>query len=136
MAMVKGRALEERREMKRANQRNFRINNPDAQLQIELRRYGVTVNWYRAREQAQHGLCAICGQPETAKRNGKVKRLSVDHDHCTGQARGLICQACNCKLAVIEDVDWYSKATAYLGAVYHEMFTTSVQDNSSDGSTR
>ena len=38
---------------------------------------------------AQRGLCAGCG-PITG-RNGKTKRLTVDHDHRTGEVRGLLC---------------------------------------------
>jgi hypothetical protein len=36
----------------------------------------------------QAGKCALC--PATT-------RLSVDHDHDTGFARGLLCQSCNCR---------------------------------------
>jgi len=85
--MVKGRPLAERLEMRRANTRNFRKNNPDGQLRLELLKYGVTVEWYRAKEWEQQSLCAVCGHPETAMRNGKVRRLAVDHDHETGKAR-------------------------------------------------
>lgn len=54
---------------------------------------------------AQDGLCAVCGQPETTVhyRTGKVQRLAVDHDHycCPGKKscgrciRGLLCERCN-----------------------------------------
>ena len=60
--MVKGRPLAERLEMRRANTRNFRKNNPDGQLRLELLKYGVTVEWYRAKEWEQQSLCAVCAQ--------------------------------------------------------------------------
>lgn len=44
---------------------------------------------------AQDGLCAICGKGETDTFKGKTKRLSVDHDHATGDIRSLLCARCN-----------------------------------------
>jgi hypothetical protein len=40
--------------------------------------------------QAQGGVCAICNQPPSPGRN-----LSVDHNHETGEVRGLLCVGCN-----------------------------------------
>jgi hypothetical protein len=114
--MVKGRPEAERLEMRRANQRNFRRNNPDGQLRLELLKYGVTVAWYRLKELVQGKVCAICGQHETAVRNGRAMRLAVDHNHTTNEARGLLCRACNRRLATLEDSEWRAKAEAYLAA--------------------
>ena len=44
---------------------------------------------------AQHGVCPICSKPLTG-------RLSLDHDHNTGEPRGLLHQQCNLKVAQIE----------------------------------
>ena len=94
--------------------KKWRQDNPDKMLQQQLNQYGVTVEWYRAKEREQGGLCAICGQPETQQRNGKVKRLAVDHNHETGEARALLCTRCNQDLGVLENLDWREKAEAYL----------------------
>lgn len=40
---------------------------------------------------AQNGKCAICQKPESHFR----MRLAVDHNHKTGQVRGLLCYRCN-----------------------------------------
>jgi hypothetical protein len=59
-------------------------------------RYGVEVgDRYVALRDHQAGLCAICGKPETQKQRGKVIRLSLDHNHETGQIRELLCHNCN-----------------------------------------
>jgi hypothetical protein len=45
----------------------------------------------------QGGTCAICNQPP-----GK-RRLAWDHDHKTGESRGLLCTKCNYGLGVLEN---------------------------------
>lgn len=59
------------------------------------KQYGITADQYDLLLSIQKGVCAICSMPETTKRNGKTKRLAVDHDHATGAIRGLLCAACN-----------------------------------------
>ncbi|KPK13993.1 MAG: hypothetical protein AMJ56_00350 [Anaerolineae bacterium SG8_19] len=52
---------------------------------------------------AQNGVCAICNQPETHMRNGKLKALAVDHDHKSGAIRGLLCSDCNTGIGKLKD---------------------------------
>lgn len=68
-------------------------------------KYGITLEEYEERYEAQGGLCAICRRPQAAprKKPGKAvrrpaPRLAVDHNHDTGQVRGLLCANCNHKL--------------------------------------
>ncbi len=83
------------------SRRNFlrRKANP-GQVEID-RRYnlrhhrGMTLERYDELLTEQNGVCAICKKPETMFRQGKVKRLAVDHDHKTGENRGLLCNYCN-----------------------------------------
>lgn len=51
-----------------------------------LRTYGVTEVEYRAMYRAQGGRCYVC-----RKASGKAKFLGIDHDHLTGEVRGLVC---------------------------------------------
>ena len=44
----------------------------------------------------QNGVCAICGRAPTNH------KLSLDHDHETGQFRGLLCAPCNSALGKVE----------------------------------
>lgn len=64
--------------------------------------YGITLEQYDQLFEAQDGLCAVCGEPETMTNRGIVRRLSVDHDHQTGRVRGLLCANCNTAVGFIE----------------------------------
>lgn len=66
-------------------------------------KYGLSVSQYYALVITQSNLCAICGQPETVKTKGKVRRLAVDHDHKTGVVRALLCSACNQGIGKLRD---------------------------------
>src|SRR6266550_4960665 len=56
-----------------------------------LLRYGITEGQYDALYRSQEGRCAVC---KRAASNFK-HRLSIDHDHKTGEIRGLLCIHCN-----------------------------------------
>lgn len=63
--------------------------------------YGLGEGDYARLLAAQGGLCAGCG-PESG-RSGKTKRLAVDHDHLTGEVRGLLCSEDNRLLGRLGD---------------------------------
>lgn len=65
--------------------------------------FGITLAEYGEILVAQGGVCAICAQPETETRHGKVKALAVDHCHTTGENRGLLCAACNQAIGKFKD---------------------------------
>lgn len=48
-------------------------------------------------------VCDICKRPETATRNGVVRLLNKDHDHQTGEWRGLLCTRCNQAIGMFAD---------------------------------
>jgi len=66
------------------------------------RNFGLTVEEYNKMFTGQEGLCNICNRPEWAILHGKLKRLSVDHNHITGKIRGLLCTDCNGNLGWFE----------------------------------
>lgn len=89
-----------------------------------LKRFGLTkAEWQEAYDQRfaeQEGRCAICGTdviPETGHASGRVtKRFCFDHNHETGQLRGLLCQHCNWGLGQFFDsIDRLKAAIDYLG---------------------
>lgn len=78
----------------------------------ELKPYRITPNEYDAILDAQGGGCAIC--TKVPKRG--EPRLAVDHRHCDGLDRGLLCHRCNYQLLGQwgEDPEFYERAAEYL----------------------
>ena len=74
------------------------------------RKYDLTVEQYDEMLAAQRGGCAICGRPPRDD-----IALHVDHDHETGQVRGLVCFRCNNALGDFnDDPALLESASAYL----------------------
>jgi Recombination endonuclease VII len=76
-----------------------------------LRKYGITEDQYSILLFAQDGHCALC----TRRTENSGKNLSVDHNHKTGEIRGLLCYRCN-KFVIGRHTDPYllEAAAAYL----------------------
>lgn len=55
------------------------------------RTYGIGIQEYDKMLTDQGGRCFICQRPEEVFST----RLAVDHDHNTGEIRGLLCSHCN-----------------------------------------
>lgn len=86
------------RESSRVYHRQLYAKNRDARISYRMnRKYGVTLEEYAAMLAAQGGGCAICGAKQ------KKRRLAVDHDHETGEVRGLLCSPCNTGLGQFKD---------------------------------
>ena len=84
-----------------ANQKRFHKRNPDYKAFAHIeKRYGLSRAQYEALLSLQGERCAICRRgPEGS---GK-KRLTVDHDHRTGEVRGVLCNLCNVALGSLRD---------------------------------
>ena len=66
--------------------------NPFKKKSMRLKHtYGITREEYESKLQEQGEGCAICSIP-TSGGNGS---FYVDHNHTTGQVRGLLCHWCN-----------------------------------------
>jgi len=86
------------KEQRNARAKEVRRANPDKERNRKLlQKFGITLDQYNSMHEAQNGLCKICGNPEELDR-----RLAVDHNHATGQVRGLLCFRCNTVVGHIE----------------------------------
>lgn len=78
--------------MRQLNTSTKTIRDPrDARL---LRVYGITAAQYDSLLAGQDHSCKICFRHEDEFKT----RLAVDHDHHTGEIRGLLCAYCNHRL--------------------------------------
>jgi hypothetical protein len=63
------------------------------------RHYNLSLDEYNLIYEKQLGKCACCG-----KHQHELKRaLDVDHDHTTGEIRGLLCSRCNTAIGYVEE---------------------------------
>lgn len=75
-----------------------------------VKTYGITLAQYTELLKAQKNKCAICRKHNDEKRN-----LAVDHNHKTGEIRGLLCFYCNHRrVGRLTDPDLVRKTADYL----------------------
>lgn len=73
------------------------------------RKYGMTLEEYDLRAQAQQGACLICGSQDSP--------LVVDHCHEREHVRGLLCSRCNVGLGMfLDNPASLTRAARYLKA--------------------
>ena len=56
-----------------------------------VRTYGITIDQYEELLKKQDYKCGVC----LRHKDEFNKALAVDHNHSTGEVRGLLCQHCN-----------------------------------------
>ncbi len=80
--------------------------------------YGISIDAYNRMLEEQGHVCAIC---KNVNKNGRV--LGIDHDHETGQVRGLLCNKCNFGIGHFNDsIALLSKASEYLASYAGKTF--------------
>lgn len=95
----------------------WRLKNRERRLakmrEIHLRnKFGLTPHEYDGILESQDGACALCRAAPTTGIS-----LHVDHDHGTGEIRGLLCVRCNNALGLFrEDLDLLKGAARYVTA--------------------
>lgn len=73
------------------------------------RTYGITLEQYDEMVAEQNGVCAICHEVCNTG-----KRLAVDHNHDTGEVRGLLCSRCNLGIGYLRNVSNLANSIVYL----------------------
>ena len=87
------------------------LNRQKISQRTRQTRYGISEVEYNELFKEQEGKCAICGLHQSNQKRG----MSVDHDHKTGQIRGLLCNNCNRCLGLLhDDPTLLRKAEEYL----------------------
>lgn len=77
-------------------------------------KYGITIADYDTMLAKQGYGCAICG---AKKPGGKQKAFYIDHDHQTGEVRGLLWNRCNHGLGLFRDgTELLYNAISYLNS--------------------
>jgi hypothetical protein len=105
-----------RKEYMKKYRKTYNINNKE-KVKLEHRKvklkklYGITIEQYDQLLSNQNGCCAICKKSQTQFK----RKLHVDHNHITGQVRGLVCVSCNSGIACFErDKLFFDKVKEYL----------------------
>jgi hypothetical protein len=95
-----------------------RTIKPQDAAYVNCNRNNVSVQWFWEQFAKQGGLCAICRLPEVSRnpRTGNPKLLSIDHNHKSGEIRGLLCHRCNVSIAQLDNYgpEWATLAARYL----------------------
>jgi Recombination endonuclease VII len=109
VAMRKWR--EEHREEYNKYMREFRAGNKDWAKDTDLKRtYGIGLEDYKRMLEEQGHVCKLCKKPPQGKRP-----LVVDHNHETGEIRGLLCYGCNRKIVILDkSIEEREAAIAYV----------------------
>jgi Recombination endonuclease VII len=89
-------------------------------LEYTLRQHGLTRADYERMIAAQDGRCAICRSSTPLGRG----RWHIDHDHVTGQVRGLLCNNCNRGIGYFgDDPEVIAAAARYVAEARQQMRT-------------
>jgi hypothetical protein len=78
------------------------------------KKYDLTEAQYAEWVVKQGGRCGICGKEPSGEWHGD-RMLNVDHNHETGEVRGLLCNQCNRAIGLLGDpVEKMQAAVDYL----------------------
>jgi hypothetical protein len=81
-----------------------------------MRRYGITTEEFDAVLHMQDGCCAVCQRKVSifsgTGSNDKSNAACVDHNHSTGEARGILCGDCNRAIGLLRESSAIVEAAA------------------------
>lgn len=78
-------------------------------LEKRCKRHGITVEEFWVMYEEQDGTCPICDSAIEAEAS------AIDHNHDTGEVRGILCKNCNRAIGLLGDSpETMARAEAYL----------------------
>jgi hypothetical protein len=91
-----------------SNRKSYQKAGRNRNLQYN---YGISLESYNLLLEKQNHKCAICGKEKVES----DRTFCVDHNHITGEIRGLLCRNCNSGIGLLQDSeDILYKAIIYL----------------------
>lgn len=91
----------------RANKKYNAANKDKHRARHFKNTYGLSVNQHSKIYIDQDGACAICRKPVC------LDAIDTDHDHVTGEVRGLLCRNCNIGMRFVDDDKFLKLALGY-----------------------
>lgn len=95
--------------VKESKARYLERNRERISLAVRSRKYGLSPEKLVDLLASQGNACAICRQQ---LRLGRDKSAHIDHDHATGDVRGVLCTKCNLALGAMNDSPSLLRAAA------------------------
>lgn len=100
-------------------QKNYwNSRTPKKRLEQHLKyKYGIEPETFLATWEKQDGKCAICEEalPDLLTYDNRRRGYAIDHNHDTGDFRGILCLMCNTLLGMANDnVEVLKQAIKYL----------------------
>jgi hypothetical protein len=88
----------------RYHSKYWALNNPERKRAGHVKQtYGLEWGELVSKYESQNGCCEICKKPVSLyKGYSDAKTAHVDHNHITGEVRGLLCSRCNTIIGVLE----------------------------------
>lgn len=97
--------------LKQTNKHQYKTKKNERNKKRLNKKYGITTEMYNQLLNEHNYCCAICRIPEKDLK----KKLAVDHNHETGEVRGLLCDKCNRGIGMLGDSERIcNKAAGYL----------------------
>lgn len=98
-------------EQRSYNQAYYARNRTKILAHVRAKKFGVTPEQFEAMLAAQDFKCAVCGTNDP----GMNRDWCVDHNHTSGDVRGLLCNGCNKGLGHFkENIEALHGAISYL----------------------
>jgi hypothetical protein len=96
------------RECAKEHSRLYRVNNPLKAKETVRKatiknKFNITIEQYKQLLIKQNNKCAICDRSYFEYKKTTKREFCIDHNHQTGEIRGLLCSPCNRAIGQLQD---------------------------------